>query len=291
MTTTHTVTDLQSALSAERTSGARMTASPARIGFVPTMGALHDGHISLIQQALSACDITVASIFVNPTQFDDPHDLAAYPRDLHSDLGKLERAGCHLAFIPKVEEIYPPGVEIPVYEFGNLEQILEGAVRPGHFKGVGQVVARLLDIVQPDELFMGQKDYQQYLIVKKLVEEILKMKTQVVMCAIVREPDGLAMSSRNVRLTPQQRKDAVVLSRTLFWIKEQVGQETPEVIKQKARERLNAAASITAIDYIEIADAQTLDSLNARIGRPMVVLGAIRMGDVRLIDNVMVNKL
>ena len=254
------------------------------------MGALHAGHLSLVRKVLYECDVCVTSVFVNPTQFDDPADLAAYPKSLPADLDLLDEAGCHLAFTPSVQEVYPPGMDVPVHDFGRLEHVFEGAIRPGHFRGMGQVVGRLLQIVEPEALCMGQKDYQQYLIVKKLVNEILGLETEVILCPIVREADGLAMSSRNTRLSPAQRRDAVELGRVLFWIKELLGENEGRglaELKAAAVERLIQVPSIIAVDYVEIADAETLEPVTAFNRQSSIILGAIRMEGVRLIDNVM----
>lgn len=259
------------------------------IGFVPTMGALHEGHLSLVRASRRNCDFTVVSIFVNPTQFNEPQDLLQYPRTLEQDLELLEEEGCQIAFFPGVEEVYPNGKgEAPVFDFGSLESKLEGAHRPGHFKGVGQVVARLLEMVQPDTLFLGQKDYQQYLVLKMLVDEILKAPIEVVLCPIVREPDGLAMSSRNKLLRVDQRKDAIELSKTLLWIKENLDAIHPLELKEGAVQRLRNVKSIVSVDYIEIADAETLEPCDTlpKAGFAGLALGAIQMEDIRLIDNV-----
>jgi pantoate--beta-alanine ligase len=281
MTTAKTAGQVQEWIGSQRKRG-------ARIGFVPTMGAIHAGHLSLVATALKTCDAVITSIFVNPTQFDDPSDLANYPVTLEADLAMLKSAGCHAVFIPFVEEVYPKTLAVPTYDFGSLERVLEGAIRPGHFRGVGQVVGRLLQIVDPDSIFMGQKDYQQYLVIRSLVHDKLNLNIEVVLCPIIREIDGLAMSSRNRRLNPGQRSDAVELSKALFWIRQQAGQRPPGVLKGLAIDRLKKVPSVKAVDYVEISDASTLEAVTTWTG-PAIALGAIQMQSVRLIDNVLIS--
>ncbi|HVI44876.1 MAG TPA: pantoate--beta-alanine ligase [Chitinophaga sp.] len=193
------------------------------IGFVPTMGALHDGHLSLVQAGKKENDIVVCSIFVNPTQFNDPKDFEKYPITIEQDIKKLNDASTDILFLPSVEEMYPEGLAGNThYEFGDLETILEGKFRPGHFQGVGRIVHKLLDIVQPHKLFMGQKDLQQCLIVRRLLE-LINSKVELVVCPTEREPSGLAMSSRNERLTPAARKKAAVIYQALEKLKHEFG--------------------------------------------------------------------
>ena len=187
------------------------------IGLVPTMGALHNGHLSLIKQAQQVTDEVVCSIFVNPTQFTDPKDLEKYPRPIASDIEKLEAAGCHVLFNPEVKEMYAENEQWHL-ELGELEHLLEGKYRPGHYQGVTQVVFKLFDIVKPDYAFFGQKDYQQFLVISKMVQ-LLNLPVKLVMCQIEREPNGLAMSSRNIHLSAEDEKHALVLSKTLNWVK------------------------------------------------------------------------
>ncbi len=200
------------------------------IGFAPTMGALHAGHISLVKEAKRQNDLVVTSIFVNPTQFNDPEDFKKYPVTIEKDILLFEKAGCDVLFIPAVDDIYPSGTTaLTHYELGFLETILEGKFRPGHFQGVCQVMHRLLEIVLPDNLYLGQKDYQQCMVIKKLIELIgLDNKIKVNICPTLREDDGLAMSSRNTRLDPEDRIRAATISAALRYIKENIKQGNTE---------------------------------------------------------------
>jgi pantoate--beta-alanine ligase len=252
------------------------------IGFVPTMGALHNGHISLLQFAKTQTDETVCSIFVNPTQFNDKRDLALYPRPIESDSEKLRNAGCDILFNPTVDEMYAAN-ESWHLDIGPLEHLLEGTSRPGHYQGVMQVVAKLFNIVQPDMAFFGQKDYQQFLVINKMVQQ-LQMPVTMVMCPIVREDDGLAMSSRNVRLSAEEREHALVLSRSLRLVREQLPYHTYAELKQLAADLIGQEPGVV-LDYFEIADGDTL--LPAQAGAAKIVaLVAAKVGNVRLIDNV-----
>jgi pantoate--beta-alanine ligase len=255
-------------------------------GFVPTMGALHPGHISLIENARHQSDIVVSSIFVNPTQFNDPKDFDKYPITLEKDIDMLEKAGCDVLFLPSVKEMYPEGLaDNKQYELGYLETVLDGAYRPGHFQGVCRVVEKLLTITQPDKLFLGQKDYQQCLVIKKLAE-LMQIKTDVIICPTQREPYGLAMSSRNIRLTEADRKKASQIYQALNFIKENIAPGNITVIKKMAVDKLTAEGF--TIDYIEIADASTLELLQQWDGKTkLVALAAAFIGDVRLIDNLL----
>ncbi len=260
------------------------------VGFVPTMGALHNGHLSLVRMAKKENDICIASIFVNPTQFDDASDLAKYPRTIDKDAQMLEREQCDVLFSPTVDEIYPSGTDVNAdYDFGHLETTLEGAYRKNHFSGVGQVVARLLEIAYPNRLYLGQKDYQQCAILTYLVDELLKIDVEVKMCPIIREADGLAMSSRNARLTPQQRKDAVSLSESLQLAKTFYPIKTPQEIITQAKELLNSKQSTQTIDYFAIVDQRTLHPIETweESAHP-IALVAVRYEGVRLIDNMMI---
>lgn len=254
------------------------------IGFVPTMGALHQGHLALVATCKQQSQLTVCSIFVNPTQFNNASDFQKYPNTLEKDITLLEAAGVDILFLPPVAEIYPQGMEgLEHYDLGYLETVLEGQYRPGHFQGVCQVMKRLLDLVQPHQLFMGLKDYQQCMVVKRLLEH-MQSTTQFIACPTMREPDGLAMSSRNLRLSPQDRQKAPAIYQTLLYIKEQLRPGNLEALKQQARERLVAAGF--SVDYVEIAHAETLELLSSWDGaRPLVALVAAWLGDVRLIDN------
>ena len=260
-----------------------------KVGFVPTMGALHAGHISLIKASKKACKLTVCSIFVNPTQFNDQSDFVNYPVTIDNDIKMLSQAGCDVLFLPPIKEIYPNGLEQkkPI-NFGFIANILEGAFRPGHFNGMAQVVQRLLKIVKPDLLFMGQKDYQQQLIVGLLIKKI-KLKTRLVMCPTSREKDGLAMSSRNTRLNSEARKLAVEISKTLKYAKVQLRRPKTEIASLQ-QHAFNALAAIKGIEpeYFEIRNAKTLQ-VPKRKGEKLVALTAAKIGGVRLIDNMPLN--
>lgn len=258
-----------------------------RTGFVPTMGALHKGHISLVEASKQRGLTTVCSIFINPTQFNDKTDLAKYPVTTDADIELLIGAGCDVLFLPDEQEVYPGGTDrARVYDFGALETVLEGAMRPGHFKGVGQVVARLLDVVKPDVLFLGNKDYQQCLVLGMLVN-LMGLKTEVVRCPTRREEDGLAMSSRNRRLTEPQRAVAGLIYQCLVSI--QLKKDaTPFAIVQRECDDLLRKKGFSP-EYIELADAVTLQPLeDYSQTRQMVALIAARIGDTRLIDNIAV---
>lgn len=273
------IKDIQNHLGKERHSG-------LTTGFVPTMGALHPGHISLIEQSRKETDLTICSIFVNPTQFNDPTDFEKYPVTLDKDIYLLEKAGCDVLFLPAVSEMYPGGLQASkVYDLGYLETVLDGAYRPGHFQGVCQVVEKLLNIVQPDKLFLGQKDYQQCMVLKKLLE-ITGINTVIVIAPTQREQDGLAMSSRNTRLTEMDRARAPLIQQTLQLIKKEITPGDLTALKQKAVSILTA--NNFKVDYIEIADASTLRLINKWDGiTPLVALAAAFIGDVRLIDNLL----
>lgn len=256
------------------------------VGFVPTMGALHGGHISLIDTSRKESTLTVCSIFVNPTQFNDPKDFEKYPSTLEADIDRLEAAGCDLLFLPSVEEIYPDGWEKPThYDLGNLEMILEGAFRPGHFQGVCLVVERLLEMVKPEKLYLGQKDYQQCMVIARLIEIMDKhAEIEIRVCPTLREADGLAMSSRNLRLTPEERKKAVMISSVLKMIKEQIRPGDISVLKSSAAFIL--AEEGFRVDYVSVADRRDLTEVNSWDGnQDLVALVAAYLNEVRLIDN------
>jgi len=259
------------------------------IGFVPTMGALHPGHIALIDTCRKRCKLTVCSIFINPTQFNDKSDFENYPVTIDNDIKLLSQAGCDVLFLPTVSEIYPKGlVQKKRYKFGLIANILEGSFRPGHFDGMAQVVERLLKIVKPNQLFMGKKDYQQQLIVGLLIKKI-KLNTRLVMCPTVREKDGLAMSSRNTRLDAASRKLAVEISKTLKYAKAQLKNTKAEigVIQQKSMKKLGAIKG-GETEYFEIRNAKTLE-VPKRSSEKLVALTAVKIGGVRLIDNMVLN--
>jgi len=257
-----------------------------RIGFVPTMGFLHEGHLSLMRRARQECDVAAASIFVNPTQFGPDEDLGRYPRDLEGDRRKCETAGVDLLFMPEAKAMYPAQPSVFVIVEG-VSDILEGAIRPGHFRGVATVVSKLFNIMKPHRAYFGQKDFQQCVVIKRMVEE-LNLGVEVVVLPTVREADGLAMSSRNSYLTPEERRAATVLYRALTSARDLylAGAGEPEKLKNKARAVLQTEPGVR-IDYIEIADPETLAPLAEARGT-MVVLLAARLGRTRLIDNVLI---
>jgi pantoate--beta-alanine ligase len=254
------------------------------VGFVPTMGALHQGHLSLLSQAKQQTDVTVCSIFVNPTQFTDATDLDKYPRPIDADTRKLEQAGCDVLFNPTVNEMYA-GNEVWHLNIGEIEHLLEGKFRPGHYQGVMQVVNKLFVIVHPDKAFFGQKDYQQFMVISKMVDQ-LNIPVQLVMCPIEREADGLAMSSRNIHLTASDRQHALVLSRALNQVKAAFESSKIAELKQEA-ETLISAEPDTELGYFEIADADTLRPASQN-SEHIIALVAARVGTTRLIDNVII---
>jgi len=257
------------------------------VGFVPTMGALHNGHISLIEQSKKENRLTVCSIFVNPTQFNNPDDFNKYPISIENDIDLLEKWGCDVLFLPSVEEVYPKDLVKLHYDLGYLETILEGKYRPGHFQGVCQVVDRLLGIVGPDKLYLGQKDFQQCMVINKLVE-LNNIKTKLVICPTLREADGLAMSSRNARLNESERKTAVKIFEALSMIKNEISPGPLTALKSKAETYLSSFGFKT--DYVEIADASDLALQNNWDGKTkLVALVAAYLNDVRLIDNMVIN--
>lgn len=273
------VVDLRKCMSAQR-------AKSAQVGFVPTMGALHEGHVSLITKAKADDTFVICSIFINPTQFNDKSDFEKYPVTTEDDIEMLINAGCDVLFLPSVDEMYPGGAStVRGYDFGFLEQTLEGMQRPGHFHGVGQVVGRLLEIVEPQYLYLGQKDYQQCMVITRLVELMGLNELKVVICPTVREPDGLAMSSRNRRLTETQRSRAGVIYQCLVSI-ESKRESAPFQIVQKECVELLAAKGFD-VEYIALAEADTLQPADDYLkDKAMVALIAARIGGVRLIDNI-----
>ena len=256
------------------------------IGFVPTMGALHEGHISLISKSVLQNDLTVCSIFVNPTQFNDPDDFKKYPITIENDIYILEKSGCNLLFLPSFSEIYPDGTKnLRNYELGYLETILEGEFRPGHFQGVCQVVHRLLEIVLPNTIYLGQKDYQQCKVIKKLME-LTKLADSISIDIVptMRESDGLAMSSRNKRLRTQAREKAAEISNVLKNIKKNIKPGNLDEVILQSVDQLESSGF--KVDYIRIADTDTLKSLSNWDGKQQIVaLVAAFIDDVRLIDN------
>jgi len=256
-----------------------------RLGFVPTMGALHEGHLSLVRAAKSSCDVVAASIFVNPKQFGPNEDFASYPRTFDRDQSLLQNEGVDLLFAPRVEEMYPPGAEAWV-TVEALSNKLDGRSRPGHFRGVTTVVAKLFHIVEPDAAFFGQKDAVQIAILRRMVRD-LNFPVEIVVCPIVREPDGLAMSSRNAYLDSQQRKRALVLHRALLKAKNLAddGERNAAKLLAAAREELSSEPQVR-LDYLEIVDPDSLDPVENVFPGTLVVVAAL-IGTTRLIDNVM----
>jgi pantoate--beta-alanine ligase len=256
------------------------------LGFVPTMGALHDGHLSLIRQSVAGNDLTVCSIFVNPTQFNNAADFQHYPKTIEQDLEQLLAAGCDVLFLPPVQEIYPPHYQKQQYDLGVIETLLEGAFRPGHFQGVCQVMDRLLQLVEPHRLYMGQKDYQQCMVVRRLLEITGRTTPLLVIADTLREADGLAMSSRNLRLRPEDRAKAPELFQALRFIQDHVHQESLPHLEAEATRQLEQQGF--AVDYVAIRNAQTLQP--AQNGsEPKVALLAAAINGIRLIDNLPLN--
>lgn len=254
------------------------------IGLVPTMGALHEGHLSLVRECKKNTDITVVSIFVNPTQFNDPEDLKRYPRTPEQDISLLNTVDCDLVFLPTVEEIYPEK-DIRKFNFGYLENIMEGARRPGHFNGVGQVVSRLFDIVTPDKAFFGMKDFQQIAIIKNMVQQ-LNYKIDIVSCPIIREASGLALSSRNMLLDEEHKKNAPHIYATLKKARNLVAQMSVDDLKKWIMDQIDSNPYLKT-EYVEIVDNTTLQIIqNWNEKNDKVVCVAVHAGKIRLIDNI-----
>jgi pantoate--beta-alanine ligase len=272
-----TKTDLSQYLQQRRESG-------KSVGLVPTMGALHEGHLSLIRQAQRYTDEVVCSIFVNPTQFTDPADLEKYPRPITTDIQQLEAVNCNVLFHPEVDEMYAANEHWHL-NIGELENLLEGKFRPGHYQGVTQVVYKLFDIVKPDFAFFGQKDYQQYLVIQKMVE-LMQLQVKLIMCPIEREVSGLAMSSRNIHLSADDAVHALVLFKTLNWVKQHFADENIAGIKQNASQMIDSEPGVK-LDYLEIADGITLRSAGAGADH-IIALVAAKVGNTRLIDNMII---
>lgn len=270
------ITDIQKFLKSEREKG-------HSVGLVPTMGALHEGHLSLVRRAEKENDIVVASVFVNPVQFNNSTDFEKYPRTPERDIEMLQNAGCDAVFVPSEKEMYP----VPVtdkYDFGDLERVMEGVCRPGHFNGVAIVVRKLFEIVMPDRAYFGEKDFQQQAIIRKLVAD-LSLNLTIVPCDIVREKDGLAMSSRNMRLTPEERAVAPMIYKVLSEVAALKNSLSPDEMKKSALEKY-ADIKDFDIEYVEITDETNLKSIkswdNCKNARIFV---ALQLGQVRLIDN------
>ena len=255
-----------------------------RIGLVPTMGALHKGHLSLVERCVRENDICVVSVFVNPTQFNDKHDLETYPRTLEADCALLESAGCDFVFAPSVEEMYPEP-DTRAFDFGTVMQVMEGAKRPGHFNGVAQVVSKLFYIVEPDNAYFGEKDFQQIAVIRAMVKQ-LQIPVQINACPIVREADGLALSSRNTRLTPALRQKAPLIARTLQESKALAATKSVREVIDYVVNTLNADPDLE-VEYYEIVDGDSLVSIQDWKDTSYAV-GCVTVycGEVRLIDNI-----
>lgn len=273
----HAIKDLQEALADLRAQG-------KTVGLVPTMGALHAGHASLVKRSVAENDATVVSVFVNPTQFNDKNDLAKYPRTLEADCRLLEQCGATVVFAPSVEEIYPEP-DTRHFSFPPLDTVMEGVYRPGHFNGVCQIVSKLFDLVKPDRAYFGEKDFQQLAIIREMVRQ-LKFPLQIVGCPIVREADGLALSSRNTRLSAEQRQQALKISQTLFASVDYAATHTVAQTQQFVEDAI-AAASGLRLEYFELVDGNTLQKITDWADTDYAV-GCITVfcGEVRLIDNI-----
>ncbi|WP_455497959.1 pantoate--beta-alanine ligase [Coprobacter sp.] len=271
------IADLQKKIADVRTGG-------NIIGMVPTMGALHNGHLQLVKRCVAENDCCVVSIFVNPTQFNDKNDLLHYPRTLEADCKLLESVGCTFVFAPEVEEMYPVE-DTRVFDLGTVAEVMEGKYRPGHFNGVAQIVSKLFDVVKPDRAYFGEKDFQQIAVIRSMVK-LLNSPVEIVACPIVREEDGMALSSRNVRLTPGQRKNAIGISQTLFKSRTFAERHTVIETVEYVISTLNAIPDLE-VEYFEIVDGNTLlpvDNWNDSA----YIVGCITVycGEVRLIDNI-----
>ncbi|MFN0291417.1 pantoate--beta-alanine ligase [Pedobacter helvus] len=277
-----TIAELESSLKPLKVKG-------LKIALVPTMGALHQGHLSLIAEAQKQADIVVCSIFVNPTQFTDPKDLEKYPRPLEHDIQMLTEAGCNFVFMPSVKEMYPnyPTPENWKIDLGSAEFVLEGEFRKGHYQGVTQIVFKLFDAVKPDKAFFGQKDFQQVLMIKNMVE-VLDLDVQIVTCPIIREDDGLAMSSRNIHLNHADRANSLVLSKALFFIEDHYRTQSIEELLANSKAIIDSAPGVE-LDYLTIVDGDTLLPISSKMDINTVALVAAKVGETRLIDNVIIN--
>jgi pantoate--beta-alanine ligase len=258
------------------------------IGFVPTMGALHSGHVSLIQQSKEENDLTVCSVFVNPTQFNNAEDLAKYPRTMEDDILMLEKAGCDVLFHPEPQEMYPDGFTIKNYHWGPVTHSLEGAFRPGHFDGVITIVEKLFEVVTPDKAYFGQKDFQQCAVISRMVEEF-SMPVNIRICPTLREADGLALSSRNTRLSEQERKEALLISKALYLIRENLNYKSTGELVAEATALLHTG-ELMKPEYVAIVNRRTLEPVETTaVPVDSVALIASWCGNVRLIDNLILN--
>ena len=273
----HTIKDLQAALAALRAQG-------KTVGLVPTMGALHAGHASLVKRCVAENDAAVVSVFVNPTQFNDKNDLAKYPRTLDADCRLLEQCGAAFAFAPSVEEMYPEP-DTRQFSYAPLDTVMEGKYRPGHFNGVCQIVSKLFEVVKPDRAYFGEKDFQQLVIIREMVRQ-LKFPLQIVGCPIVREEDGLALSSRNARLSAEERQQALKISQTLFASRDYAKSHTVAETQKFVEDAIEAAPGLR-LEYFELVDGNTLQKI-ANWEDTSYAVGCITVfcGEVRLIDNI-----
>ncbi len=246
------------------------------------MGALHDGHMRLVEQAKSMSDYVIVSIFVNPTQFNNPEDLKKYPRTPEHDIRLLNQHGCDCVFLPVAEEMYPPNWEAPEVPLGLLDKLMEGAFRPGHFRGVVQIVYRFFELVSPSMAFFGLKDFQQVAVIKHMVA-FLNLPVEIVTCATARSVDGLALSSRNMRLTDAQKTDALHIYRTLIFCQERIDSHTPEQLKRLAVDYFNQG--MMKLEYLQVVDPKTLEELTDTWVPGATICIACYSGEVRLIDN------
>lgn len=264
-----------------------LTASAKKIALVPTMGALHNGHISLIKLAQQNADVIICSIFVNPTQFTDPKDLEKYPRPIEHDLAMLADAGCSGVFMPNVEEMYPTGADEAWHiDLGNAEFLLEGEFRKGHYQGVTQIVKKLFDAVEPDVAMFGQKDFQQVLMIKNMLA-YFKLPITIITCPIIREDDGLAMSSRNIHLSADDRKHSLVLSKSLQFVIDHFDEYSLSELEDKAKVFYNNIDGVE-LDYFTIANGNTLEPAKSKDEDNVVALVAAKVGSTRLIDNMII---
>ena len=255
-----------------------------RIGFVPTMGALHEGHMSLVTRCVAENNVCVVSVFVNPTQFNDKKDLQTYPRTLKEDCALLESVGCNCVFAPSDSEMYPEP-DTRVFDFGKISQVMEGAYRPGHFNGVAQIVSKLFYVVEPDNAYFGEKDFQQIAVIRAMVKQ-LNISVNIVSCPILREADGLALSSRNTRLTKEQRQKAPLIARTLKESATFVPEKSVQEVIDYVVKTINSDP-VMRVEYFEIVDGNTLESIRSCSDSSYPV-GCITVycGEVRLIDNI-----
>lgn len=276
---THKIEDLQYSIRQAKS-------KKLKVGFIPTMGALHQGHASLIEKCRNENDLVVASIFVNPTQFNNKEDLKHYPKTPEADIELLKNAGADILFQPQVEEMYPIGFEEDSFEFGDLENVMEGRFRPGHFKGVAQIVSKLFKAVLPDAAYFGEKDYQQLAIIRKLQEDFFR-QIKIVPCPTMRESDGLAMSSRNMRLTKEERAMAPLLYQTQLFFKKHFQDGDANDLQLDCIKKIESSGMFK-VEYFETANTDTLQPLKNKNEKARLFVAA-HIGKVRLIDNIALN--